>query len=79
MAARPLAELNKLLQHQLNSIRKEDLIQSILIGPETGEDTYLALMTQLTALIAEVAELRNALTSPASVINKQVRSSSGGV
>ncbi|KAK4322818.1 hypothetical protein Pmani_006483 [Petrolisthes manimaculis] len=69
---RPLAELRKLSQHQLNSIRKEELIQCILSAPEP-DDTNLAVVTQLTALIAEVADIKKALTSPDSAINRQVR------
>lgn len=72
MALKPLAELRKMSQHQLNSIRKEDLIQSILSAPEP-DDANLAVVTQLTALIAEVADIKKALTSPDSAINRQVR------
>ena len=71
--ARPLVELRKLTQHQLNSIRKEELIQSILSTQQSGEDSNYALMTQLTALTKEVAQLKEALTSPDSNINKQMR------
>lgn len=69
---RPLAELRKLSQHQLNSVRKDELIQSILSAPEP-DDANLAVATQLTALIAEVADIKKALTSPDSAINRQVR------
>ena len=69
--ARPLVELRKLTQHQLNSIRKEELIQSILSTQESGEDGNYAIMTQLTALTKEVAQLKEALTSPDSNIKSK--------
>ena len=66
-----LAELRKLSQHQLNSIREEDLVQSILSTQES-EDRNDIVMTQLTALTAEVANFKKALTSDSN-INKQMR------
>ena len=64
-------ELRKLSQHQLNSIRKEDSVKSILSAPEPDDANHT--MTQLTALIAKVADIEMALTSPDSAINHQVR------
>lgn len=73
MARRSLDDLQKLSQHQLNSIRKGDFIQSIFSTPMSREDSNLAMMTHLIALIAEVAEIKKALTAPNSKINRQVR------
>lgn len=71
--ARSLTDLRKLSQHQLNSIRKEDLIQSILSAHDSEENGNHALVTQLTALTKEVAKLKEAFTSPDSNINKQMQ------
>ena len=73
MATRPLADLRKLYQNQLNAIRKEDLIQSILSAPEPVEDASHEVMSKLSALVIEVAEIRKSLTSPDNPINKQVQ------
>lgn len=73
MTTRPLADLRKLSQHQLNAIRKEDLIQSILSAPEPVENASHEMMSKLSALIAEVAEIRKSLTSPDNPVNKQVQ------
>ncbi len=64
MDTRPLTDLRKLSQNQLNAIRKEDLIQSILSAPEPVEDASHEVMSKLSALIIEVAEIRKSLTSP---------------
>ena len=73
MAARSLTELRKMSQHQLNSIRKEDLIQSILHATEPAVDVNLAVQEQLKTLIEEITELKKAVTSPDSIINKKMQ------
>ena len=73
MATRQLADLQKLSQQQLEAIRKEELIQSILSAPEVVEDVNHEVASKLSALIVEVAEIRKSLASPDSPINKQVR------
>lgn len=45
----------------------------MLSSPDPGGDANVAVMTQLTILIAGVAEIKKAFVSPDSVINKQVR------
>ena len=73
MDSRSLSDLCKMSQVQLKAFRKDDLIQIIMAAPEPNEDVNLPVITQITALVAEVAELRRALTSPDSAINKQVQ------
>ncbi len=72
--SRPLSELLGLNKRQLNAIRKEDLVESLLAA-RTQDEPIQAVYTQLTALLKEVSELKSAITSPDEVvciINKKV-------
>ena len=71
MATRCLSELPKLSQHQLNAIRKEDLIQIILNAPEPEGTANEELKTKLTIRIPEVADVKKTLSPPNTGINKQ--------
>ncbi|XP_063872866.1 uncharacterized protein LOC135107103 [Scylla paramamosain] len=73
MATRLLTDLHKMSQHQLNAIRKEELIQSIMNAAEPADDEHLTLQEQLKSLIEEVSELKKVLTSPNSIINKKIQ------
>ncbi len=55
MATRLLTDLRKMSQHQLNAIRKEELIQSIMNAAEPADDGHFAVHEQLKSLI--VSEL----------------------
>ncbi len=72
MTARPLTELRK-MSHQLNSIKKENLIQSILNATESPDDVNIAVREQFKTLIEEITELKKAVTSPESIINKTMK------
>lgn len=72
--SRPLSELLSLNKRQLNDIRKEELVESLL-SARTQDDAMHAVSTQLAALMKEIAELKSAITSPDGVVgtlNKKV-------
>ena len=72
--SRPLSELLSLNKRQLSDIRKEDLIESLLVA-RTQDEPLQAVNTQLTTLLKEVSELKSAITAPDGVvcaINKKV-------
>lgn len=70
--AKSLAELRRMNRGQLGRVTKEDLIDSILAINERDDNLILTLTEKLDALVAEVAGLKTAVTSPESVINKRL-------
>lgn len=69
MATRQLSDLRKLQRNQLIKINKEDLIDSILAS--NAEDGELAkLNKRLDDVMNEVKLLRDMITSPESILNK---------
>lgn len=64
--ARQLSDLRKLQKHQLNKINKDDLIESIL----SSED--LDISDKLSSVTKELNELKSALLSPDSPVNKRI-------
>ncbi len=70
--AKSLAELKRLPRHQLNKVNKDELIESILSSPAgDGEVALVAITDKLNAVMQEMAELKRALTSPDSFVNKK--------
>lgn len=56
---------------QLARINKEELIETILSGQPEETPGLKALDVKLSAVMAEVAELKTALTSPDSFVTKK--------
>ncbi len=72
--AKPLAELKRLQRNQLLRVNKDDLIDSILASSDDDENSLLrALSEKVETLVAEVSELKNAVTSPSSMINSKFK------
>lgn len=65
--SRSLSELLNLNKRQLNEIRKEELVESLL-SARTQDDPMHAVSTQLTTLMKEIAELKSAITSSDGVV-----------
>lgn len=66
--AKSLCELRKLQKNQLSRMSKDDLIESILTSRE--EDV---VTEKLNDVIKELADLKQALTSPESAINVKIK------
>lgn len=64
--ARQLSDLRKLQKHQLSKINKDNLIESIL----SSED--LDISDKLSSVTKELTELKIALMSPDSPMNKRI-------
>ena len=71
MASKSLSDLKQLQRHQIKALTKDELIDCILANNQPEEDAYTALTTKIDALVNEVTELRNIITSPESVVNKK--------
>ena len=69
--SKSLSELRKLPRSQLRSITKEELIESTM-APAANEDFLRSLNDKMTSFSEELADLKNLLISPESVINKQL-------
>ena len=61
--ARPLNDLRKLQRSQLNSMKKDDLIESILSSPEGDAGALQTVIEKLTQLTEEVTMLKSSLAS----------------
>lgn len=61
--ARLLNDLRKLQRSQLNSMKKDDLIESILSSPEDDTGALQTVIEKLTQLTGEVAMLKSSLAS----------------
>lgn len=78
MATKQLSDLRKLQRNQLTKINKEDLIDSILAS--NAEDSELAkLNKRLDEVMSEVKLLRDMITSPESILNKNYTELKGRV
>ena len=65
--ARQLSDLRKLQKTQLSRLSKDELIESILASSEPD-----SIALKLNDVIKELADLRQAITSPGSVINTKM-------
>ncbi len=78
--ARPLSELRKIPRGQLARINKDELIDSILAAQDTEESPMLKAMdAKLSNVMAEVAELKAAVTSPDSFITRKFKEMEGKI
>ncbi|KAK4303170.1 hypothetical protein Pmani_024762 [Petrolisthes manimaculis] len=69
--AKSLSELRRLQRTQLARINKEELIESILAAPDQNEGLLKDMAEKFRDLVREVADLRQAVTSPDGTINKK--------
>ena len=70
--ARPLAELRKMQKSQLKSINKDELIESILTTNEPDGGVVALLDSKLTAISAEIGELRKTILSPDGAVVRRI-------
>lgn len=70
--AKALTELRRIQRSQLSRLTKEDLIESILAIRYTNEAAVKELTGKFQNLVKEVVELKVAVTSPDSNINKKM-------
>ncbi len=70
--AKALSDLKRMQRNQLTRMTKEDLIESILAAPVGNDEQLLEVTNKLHTLVTEFAELRKAVISPDSGINKKI-------
>lgn len=70
--AKPLQELRRLQHNQLSRMTKDELIESILAPPGQDEERMRQLTEKVSVLVNEVTELKNAMMSPDSIMNKRI-------
>ena len=72
--AKPLADLRVMQRDQLSRLTKNELIESILAPREEGEErTNMNELTEkVNMLVLEKTQLKNAITSPDSIVNKKI-------
>ena len=71
--SRTLSDLLEMQRSQLTRVNKDELVEILLTAQKDEDNNSMQMiLTRLTALMAEVAELKQALMSPDSAINKKV-------
>lgn len=70
--SRTLNELLQMQRNQLTRINKDELVDILLAAQQQDVNSTQAILARLTELVAEVATLKQAVTSPDSAINKKV-------
>lgn len=70
--ARSLTDLRRMQKNQLKSITKDDLIDAILTPEEPSANIIRMLEDRLSTISKELMELRKAISSPDSAVNKKI-------
>lgn len=71
IVAKAVCELRKMQHNQLIGLTKEELLGSILSTPETSEGLVLDLADSMKQTVSNMADPKQAITSPDIVINKR--------
>ena len=69
---KPLSELRKLPRSQIKAITKDDLIDSIMAEQDPDDVALHYITDKLNDVMQEIAQLKNAITSPESAFNKKI-------
>ena len=70
--ARPLTELSRMQKHQLKTINKDELIESILAYQEPSDSVTKALEDRLSVICTEITDIKQSIVSPESAFNKKI-------
>ena len=71
--AKPLADLRRMQRAQLNSIKKEDIIESILAASGNDDGSLGRVETRLDTLFQEMSALRKSVAASEDINSKKLK------